>query len=255
MLRRTPSPSSQLPLPFNVAPPGPRSGMRPLLVTGALTIWYTRHPRARRYLLRVRADGSVVVTLPPFGSKADAREFVEANLAWVARQRVLRRQVERPRALLAGGSLLFRGETVALRRVDLARHALIAFADQTVTVPKDAVDLRPHVEAHLRALAREALPARVHWLATLLELEVSAVSVRNQRTRWGSCSASGRIALNWRLVQMPPAVADYVMVHELMHLVELNHSKRFWKLVAAACPGFREHRRWLIREGRHLLPH
>lgn len=255
MPRRARLPSPQLPLPFLAAPPASRGGMRPLLVTGALTIWYTRHRRARRYLLRVRPDGSVVVTLPPFGSKAEARDFVEANLAWVARQRILHRRVERPRTLLAGGTVLLRGALVELRRVDLARHAVITFGDQALTVPRDVVELRDAVDSHLKALARETLPARVLWLAAGLGLTVRAVSIRNQRTRWGSCSASGRIALNWRLVQMPPDVADYVVIHELMHLIELSHSKRFWKLVAAACPTFREHRRWLVREGRTLLPH
>lgn len=252
---RRPTPSSQLTLPFKAAPPAPRGGIRPLLVSGALTVWYTRHRRARRYLLRVRADGTVVVTLPPFGSKAEAREFVEANLPWVARQRALRRTAAPRRPLAAGSVILYLGQSCPLRVVDLANRALVTFADQSLAVPKSAFDLRPYVEAHLRHLAQDQLKTRVLTLAAAFGLQVSAVSVKSQRTRWGSCSANGRIALNWRLVQMPPEVADYVILHELMHLIELNHSKRFWKLVAAACPGFRVHRRWLVREGRHLLPH
>ena len=76
-------------------------------------------------------------------------------------------------------------------------------------------------------------------------MSVAGVSIRNQRTRWGSCGRDGHISLNWRLVLMPPEVRDYVLIHELMHLRRLDHSPAFWKLVAAACPGYREARQWL----------
>jgi len=75
------------------------------------------------------------------------------------------------------------------------------------------------------------------------------VSIRNQRTRWGSCGRDGSISLNWRLVLMPAAVRDYVLIHELMHLKRLDHSPAYWKLVAAACPGYREARQWLRSNG------
>ena len=74
---------------------------------------------------------------------------------------------------------------------------------------------------------------------------MARISIRNQRWRWGSCSPSGHICLNWRLVTMPDWVRDYVLIHELMHLKRMDHSRRFWKLVAAACPRFREARAWL----------
>ena len=80
-------------------------------------------------------------------------------------------------------------------------------------------------------------------------LAVAGVSIRNQRTRWGSCGRDGHISLNWRLVLMPPDVRDYVLIHELMHLRRLDHSPAFWKLVAAACPGYRDARQWLRQNG------
>jgi predicted metal-dependent hydrolase len=89
------------------------------------------------------------------------------------------------------------------------------------------------------------LPARLLELAAALGLTVSKVSIRNQRWRWGSCSPSGHICLNWRLVEMPPSVRDYVIIHELMHLKRMDHSRRFWKLVAAACPDYQTARAWL----------
>ena len=102
------------------------------------------------------------------------------------------------------------------------------------------------------ARARHELPPRLLELAHDLGLRVSKVSVRNQRWRWGSCSPGGHICLNWRLVTMPDWVRDYVLIHELMHLRRLDHSRTFWKLVAGACPAYQDARRWLREHGRSL---
>jgi predicted metal-dependent hydrolase len=114
-------------------------------------------------------------------------------------------------------------------------------------------DVRAHVEQDLRQLAKQRLVARLHELADRFGLRVSRSTIRNQRSRWGSCSRSGAIALNFRLVQMPPDVCDYVLIHELMHLKQQNHGRRFWTLVEQACPTFRDAERWLRREGRGLF--
>jgi predicted metal-dependent hydrolase len=106
-----------------------------------------------------------------------------------------------------------------------------------------------------RALVRRAkqeLPSRLMQLAAAHGLAVSRVSVRNQRSRWGSCGRDGHICLNWRLVRMPEWVRDYVMVHELMHLRRLDHSAAYWKLVATAAPDYEAARRWLRMHGREL---
>ena len=98
--------------------------------------------------------------------------------------------------------------------------------------------------------AKRELPPRLLELAACHGLTVKRVSVRNQQWRWGSCSPDGHICLNWRLVSMPAWVRDYVLVHELMHLKRMDHSPRFWKLVAAACPEYEAARAWLRDEGR-----
>lgn len=104
----------------------------------------------------------------------------------------------------------------------------------------------------LRARAAVDLPARLRELAARHRLVVSRVSIRNQRTRWGSCGRDGHVCLNWRLVLMPPSVRDYVIVHELMHLNRLDHSPAYWALVAAACPDYDQARRWLREHGPSL---
>ena len=105
----------------------------------------------------------------------------------------------------------------------------------------------------LRQRASKELPQQLLALAQAHGVAVTRISIRNQRSRWGACSARGSITLNWRLILVPDFVREYVMIHELMHRRELNHSKRFWKHVAAACPRFREARDWLLTEGPRLF--
>ena len=114
-------------------------------------------------------------------------------------------------------------------------------------------DVRAAIELDLRQLARQELEPRLRELAAQHDLRPGRVSIRNQRSRWGSCAREGNIALNFRLVQMPPAIRDYVLLHELMHLRQQNHSRRFWRLVEQACPGFKEAERWLRVQGKVLF--
>jgi predicted metal-dependent hydrolase len=104
----------------------------------------------------------------------------------------------------------------------------------------------------LRDQARRELPPRLLELAAQHGLALGRVSIRNQRSRWGSCGRDGHICLNWRLVLMPAAVSEYVLIHELMHLRRMDHSPAYWRLVAEACPGYREAREWLRRHGPSL---
>ena len=164
---------------------------------------FVRHLRARRYIIRVVADGTVRVTVPRWGSKREAARFAERERAWIERER---------------------------RRVQEDR---------------DGPDRSPAADPDALKRARRELPARLLELAAQHGLTVSRVSIRNQQWRWGSCSPCGHICLNWRLVDMPPHIRDYVMIHELMHLKRMDHSPRFWKLVAAACPDYLAARAWL----------
>jgi predicted metal-dependent hydrolase len=109
------------------------------------------------------------------------------------------------------------------------------------------------IDRELRARASDVLPPRLHALAAEHGLTVTRVTIRDQRSRWGSCSPRGHIALNFRLMLMPADVREYILIHELMHLREANHSRRFWRLVAAAYPGFREAERWLRANGPSLF--
>jgi predicted metal-dependent hydrolase len=177
-------------------------------------LFFVRHRKARRYWIRVVDDGRVRVTIPRGGSKRDALAFVERERAWIDNERRLHSERQARREAQRGAD----GQQPL-------RH-------------------RPP-PCDLLARAKRELPARLLELAATLALTVNKVSVRNQKSLWGSCSRTGHISLNWRLVRMPDAVRDYVMIHELMHLKRMDHSRKFWRLVAAACPDYRELRRQL----------
>jgi predicted metal-dependent hydrolase len=193
----------QLGLPFSILPDAPIAPTAPEAIA---PIYFVRHRRARRYLLRVEHDGRVRVTIPRGGSRREADAFARRHLEWVLRQR----------ATLAGGRL--------------------------------SLDERQRLR--LRACAE--LPQRLQELADRHGLSVTRISIRNQRTRWGSCGRDGHICLNWRLVVMPDWVRDYVIVHELMHRKRMDHSPAYWRLVAAAYPRYREARQWLRVHGPEL---
>ena len=172
-----------------------------------LTIHYVRMRTARRYIMRARPDGSMRVTIPRGGSRAEAARFAERHRDWALRQRSKILAAKRP----------------------------------------------PEAEQALKAQALRELPPRLLELAALHGLTVTGISIRGQRSRWGSCSPKGHIALNYRLMLTPPYVREYILIHELMHLKQPDHSRKFWRHVETACPGFREAERWLRKHGSSLL--
>jgi predicted metal-dependent hydrolase len=216
----------------------------------SIPIHVFRSPRARRYLLRLNPDFSVRLTLPRRGSLAEAHAFLQRNIDWLERsaQRLITRPVL-PKQWTAGTQIHWRGELVPL--VANSQTRVIRFAEQTLLV-KEGEELRDAIERHIWQLAAKELPPIVAQFAQLHQLNVRRVSVRNQRSRWGSCSRKGVISLNWRILQAPHFVRDYLILHELMHLREMNHSHRFWAQVASVCPDYKIADRWLSRHS-HLL--
>ncbi len=215
-------------------------------------IEFVRMRKARRYIMRVRPDGSLRVTIPRGGTKTEAIAFLGRHLSWIHKERARLSREQTPVRWTAGTPVLLDGVAHHIVVLDGPGGPLVSYAGRSVCV-KTLDDVRPAIEADLKVLARERLVPRLTALARQHGLTFTRVSIRGQRSRWGSCSRSGAIALNFRLVQMPPEVCDYVLIHELMHLKQQNHGPRFWALVEAACPGYREAERWLRRSGRSLF--
>jgi predicted metal-dependent hydrolase len=238
---------------FNfLVPPAPKESLE---VAGKrIPLLLIRNARARRYVLRLRPDGTARVTVPRGGSVAEAKRFANRNLTWLEAQ--LKRPPPRPSTpseWRPGSEVLFRGEPVRLE-AEVSGESVIRLGPEKLTVTNPAGDLRPVIEGHLRRLAERELPLRVMEFAASHQLSVRRVTVRNQRTRWGSCSRRATISLNWRLIQTPPFVRDYIILHELMHLREMNHSPRFWRQVETVCPGYRMAEQWLKQHSRLLRP-
>jgi predicted metal-dependent hydrolase len=232
--------------------PRPRPPATLAVGSHSVSVTFVRHPRARRYILRLDPTGGVRVTVPSRGSQAEAWNFVRRKTAWI-NQRIEERLAHpsRPKAWGDGTELLFRGDAVQLSITANHSGNTVEFADQRINVALEA-DVRGAVERHLWNLARRELTARTTELATQHDLAVSRITVRNQKSRWGSCSRRGTISLNWRLIQAPAYVRDYIILHELMHLREHNHSSRFCRQVESVCPDHEVAEQWLKRH-RQLL--
>lgn len=215
-------------------------------------IEFVRMRRARRYILRVRPDGTIRVTVPRGGSRREAAAFVAEHQKWIERERRRIGAEHAPVEWHHGSRILLRGDSVFIHVTSSGSGGEVRYGAQRLSL-RHAESLRAAIEADLRQLARAELIPRLQELAAGHGLKVRDVTIRNQRSRWGSCARNGNIALNFRLVQMPPEIRDYVLIHELMHLRQQNHSRRFWRLVEAACPAFREAERWLRTTGRSLF--
>ena len=244
----------QLGLPFVsplVAPYSPE--LRPFAPEAEPAVEFVRMNRARRYIIRVRPDGSLRVTIPRGGSHRHAQVFLEEQRKWAERERLRVLAQHAPAKWTEGETILLRGRPVRLTLVREGTATWLDVGGERIRLRDVPDDLRAAAEECLTRIARRELIPRLTTLALVHGLTFSRVTIRNQRSRWGSCARSGAVALNFRIVQTPDQVRDYVLIHELMHLKQQNHSRRFWRLVEAACPEFRDAERWLRTKGRSLF--
>ena len=212
-----------------------------------------RNLRARRYVLRLRPDGAARVTIPRGGSATEARRFAERNKIWLEQQfqKIAARPIRREKWFV-GTEILFRGELVKIEPGANRETGFIRLQNEKIKTTDLAIDLRPLIEKYLWKLAARELPARVLEFAALHQSPVRRITIRNQKSRWGSCSRRGTISLNWRLIQTTPLVRDYIILHELMHLRQMNHSPRFWREVESVCPDYGNAERWLKQHSKLL---
>jgi len=213
-----------------------------------------RHRQARRYTLRIQAaTREIILTIPPRGTLKEARDFAEKHGGWIAARL----------GRLPEGAPFAHGIVVPLRGVPhriAHRHG----ARGTVWTEMDDNGERllcvaghaPHVDRRigdfLRREAKRDLEAASRRFARDLGLAVRSVSVRDQSSRWGSCSTTGMLSFSWRLILAPSHVLEYLAAHEVAHLVEMNHSAKFWRLVQRICPDHQRAKAWLDANGADL---
>jgi predicted metal-dependent hydrolase len=216
-----------------------------------LRVVFRRHATARRLVLRLEPGGSgLVVTVPKGVSRARALDFVERSGAWVANQLRGRGQLIH---LLPGQRLALRGIDHEIRHV-ASRRGLVTTdpLQRLIHVPGEAPYLKRRLLAFLKAEARAELIRASSKYAGLMGVSFRKITLRDQKSRWGSCSPSGELSYSWRLILTPDFVLDYVAAHEVAHLRHLNHGPRFWRLVLSHCPQAAEARDWLRANGQQV---
>jgi len=213
-----------------------------------------RHRQARRYTLRIQATTrEVIITIPPRGTLKEAREFAQKHGGWIA-ARLGRLPEAAPFA---------DGVTVPVRgvphRIEHRRGTrgtvwieVSAEGKRILCVAGDAPHVNRRVGDFLRREAKRDLEIASHRFAAALGVTVKRVVVRDQSSRWGSCSTTGLLSYSWRLILAPSVVLDYLAAHEVAHLVEMNHSPRFWRLVQRLCPSHDNAKAWLDTHGADL---
>jgi len=218
-----------------------------------LPIRFRRHARARHYVLRLLPDQTLGITLPLHGSRKFAEEFAASRKVWIQEQwQVLEARRLTSQELQAGMTVLVRGEAATLVTEQVDGVCRVRLGEGHFTVPSDTTNLQPAAEAFLQQLAGVEVVTRVRELALQQAAPVRKIVIRNQKSRWGSCSHNGTISLNWRLIQVPPGVRDYIILHELTHLRFMNHSPAFWAAVAQVCPDYLEAEAWLKANAKHV---
>jgi len=213
-----------------------------------------RHRQARRYTLRIQAaTRDVILTIPPRGTLKEARDFAQKHGGWIAA-----RLHRLPEAVpFAHGIVVpLWGLPHRIAHRHSARGTVWTEADsggaQLLCVAGEAPHIDRRIGDFLRREARRELEAASHRFAAVLGVGVRRVAVRDQASRWGSCSTTGVLSFSWRLILAPGFVLDYLAAHEVAHLVEMNHSARFWRLVQRLCPDHERAKVWLGVHGSDL---
>lgn len=217
------------------------------IIANGIKILLRRSSRARRMTLRVPRDGGeVVLTLPGHLALADGRAFAESKADWL-RQATSRQPA--PRVVSPGAVFPLGGVDVTLTP---AAVRMARIEGSQLLLPQ-ARPLVPVLQAYLKHQAHRQLVESCDRHARNLGRPFRAIVLRDTRSRWGSCSADGRLMFSWRLAMAPAAVLDYVAAHEVAHLAHMDHSPRFWARVESLLPGHAIHRDWLKRHGSDLM--
>jgi predicted metal-dependent hydrolase len=207
-----------------------------------------RSPRARRVRVAVDPQRGVEVVLPQRAPLREAERAVVELRPWIDR-RLREAQAARDAVAARGGTVPYLGTD--LRLVPQPGRTRVHRRGDELLVP--AGDASEALERWYRRMAREEIAPRLDDAVAALGTRYTALTIRNQKTRWGSCSSTGAMSFNWRLLLAPEEVLDYVVWHEACHLLMMDHSPRFWALVERHVPGYRAPKRWLRRHGGTLV--
>ncbi|MEL6978087.1 MAG: SprT family zinc-dependent metalloprotease [Pseudomonadota bacterium] len=215
-----------------------------------VTVSIRRSRAARRFSLSVsHIDGAARLTAPHHSSEAALRRFVEGHRDWL---RDALGAAPQAAPICDGADILFEGEPLRIAAQPGSRGVRLRSDAKRLEIGCRPAEAGRRAQLWLREQARSRLFERSRHYADRLGVRFSRISIRDTRSRWGSCSSAGALSYSWRLILAPPRVLDYVAAHEVAHLIELNHSARFWALVDDLKPDWRDDRDWLKRHGAEL---
>lgn len=220
---------------------------------GTLRVLLRRRPAARRLILRVsQATGEAILTMPARTPVSTALRFAQSHAGWIA---VRLAKVPDKTAFEPGAELPLRGVVHRIVQRGTRSGATLAQVSDgapTISVSCEEAHVPRRVKDFLQREARADLMRAIEAYTAALGQGPKRVTLRDTRSRWGSCTAAGELNFSWRLILAPPVVLDYLVAHEMAHLREMNHSQRFWRLVGDLCPNVDEAEAWLKRNGAGL---
>lgn len=204
--------------------------------------------KVKNMTLRIKPDGAVVLTAPLRFADDKIQAFLAAKQDWIQKHvdKILQRKQE---VVIPQGHLMLHGEIYRVQNdPDLKRDFVIDYREHIIRSGKDLLDPKQQTIWY-KAYAREVFEERLNALAHEYNLSYKQLIIRDGKTRWGSCSSQKHISLSRRLIKMPDAVMDYVICHELAHLVHMNHSAAFWVQVEVFCPDYKQSIKWMKQYG------
>lgn len=210
------------------------------------------HARAKHYRLAINAGGKPVLTVPPHGRWGEAEDFLNRHQGWLAARL---KRAPGGIAFVDGAVIPVRGTDHLIVAAEKVRGQVEIIAEErpVLLVPGGPKHMSRRLLDWLKREAKADLEEAVALHAENLSVRPTGLTMRDQSTRWGSCSSAGRLNFNWRLVLAPPFVLDYVAAHEVAHMVEMNHSAAFWSTVTSTLPDMDRGRAWLKAHGRKLM--
>lgn len=221
-----------------------------LISASGVPVEIRRSANARRLSLRVsRLDGRARVTAPVRCREDAILSFLDDHADWLA---AAVERAPRPQVIADGGAVPFRGRMMRLVSAPGRRGVSVDWESASITIGGAAETLGGRATVWLKEQARARLHERSQVHSAALGARFTSITIRDTRSRWGSCSSTGALSYSWRLILAPDAVLDYVAAHEAAHLREMNHSPRFWALVEQRRPDWRTHRAWLREHGADL---
>lgn len=213
-----------------------------------IAVMFRRNRAARRLVLRLNPEGTAaIVTVPGGVSRAQALEFVERSADWLS-ERLSQRGASI--MLRPGHRIPLRGIDHEIRHLDLRRGTVtVDPVANIINVPGDLPHVPRRIADFLKVAARHEITEASKRYAEAMGAKFRRISIRDQKSRWGSCSAAGDLSYSWRLILTPSYVLDYVAAHEVAHLVHMNHGRKFWRLVLTHCPNAGKAKKWLKEHG------